>query len=120
MRDEGTFRGAKSAAQLDTVFSVASGLSVVAGLPAGILFDKFGPKALAWAGSLAAAVCLALMAASLQLPALNDWLFIWYPAATVCSMLSTWGGYAFLGLRIILHHESPADHERTMSHLQTN
>ena len=95
---EGVFAGPAQQQRLTSVFSVATGLAVVGTVPAGILFDRLGPRFVGVFGALACAASMVGVVAALRVPALNWLLFVCYPGATLFGMMNIYCCYAYLWL----------------------
>lgn len=87
--------------ELNTIWSVACGLMLVTSLPAGLLFDRLGPRFLSVGGVLMAAFGLIGMGLSLMYADKLTWLLgPSYVLALVFSSLSSWGQYIYLWILV--------------------
>ena len=83
---------------LDAVFAVGNGIGALSNLPAGMVYDRIGPRRAAVAGALGTSVGLGGLALCLSFPSLNWGMYIFYPIATVMAFLNSWGAFAYLWL----------------------
>jgi hypothetical protein len=80
------------------VYSLATGIAMIAYLFSGIVYDAVGPRATAAGSAFGIVACLAGMAIGIQYQSMNWLLWICYPAATTLGYCNNMGGYAWLYL----------------------
>ena len=99
---EGVFAGPRQKQSLNQVYSIAVGLAAVACVPAGILFDRLGPRFVGVFGALMTALSMVGVVVALRVPSLNWLLFVAFPSATLFGYMNLWCCYAYLWPVVIL------------------
>ena len=80
---------------MNEVYNIGQGVSLVLGLPMGVLFDVLGPSYVAAVGGVASVVGLASMAVSITKRSLN-WMLFWaYPLAVFGGGLTSYSVFGF-------------------------
>lgn len=99
---EGVFQGSggdDGEASYEAIYSLGLVVLLATGLPAGLLFDRYGGRALGCGGAVTAAVGLVLMAVAARWPDKWDWLlFVGYPIAMLGGTINTFSLYSFIWL----------------------
>jgi len=96
--DQGVWAGPDQKANLSSVFSIATGVSLVGMFFAGVMYDAIGPRLTGVIGAWGAALSLLLLAVGVQVPSLNWLLWIAYPAANVFGYMNHYDVFAWLWL----------------------
>ena len=105
IEDEGVFRSTGHPLyHLDTIFAIGNGLGALTNLPAGMVFDRIGPRKTAIIGALFTSVGLVGLGLCMRTPSLNGGMYFFYPLTTIFAFLNSWGAFAYLWLL----PESPA------------
>ena len=105
IEDEGVFRSTGHPLyHLDTIFAIGNGLGALTNLPAGMVFDRIGPRKTAIIGALFTSVGLVGLGLCMHNPSLNGGMYFFYPLTTIFAFLNSWGAFAYLWLL----PESPA------------
>lgn len=94
LKGEGVFGSAGEAGQaaaFATVMSLAAGAQTLGALPAGIIYDSYGPRWCAVVGTLFFAICCVGIGFAMRIQSLNWMLFFIYPSANWFGQLSTRG-----------------------------
>jgi len=95
---EGVWAGPNQQTNLTFVFSIASGLSMVAIFGAGILYDAVGPRMVGAFGAFGVVISLIAMAIAIKIPSLNNLLWVAYPAASAFGFANSMDAWAWLWL----------------------
>ena len=105
IEDEGVFRSTGHPLyHLDTIFAIGNGFGALTNLPAGMVFDRIGPRLTAVIGALITSVGLVGLGLCMSHPPLNGGMYFFYPLTTIFAFLNSWGAFAYLWLL----PESPA------------
>jgi len=92
------FSGPHQQENLTEVYSISSGVMVVAYFFAGICYDQYGPRNCVVISTVLCSFFMVLMALSISRPEYNYALFIAYPAVTLFGQMNTFGIFAWLWL----------------------
>ena len=99
IEDEGVFRSTGHPLyHLDTIFAIGNGLGALTNLPAGMVFDRIGPRKTAIIGALFTSVGLVGLGLCMHNPSLNGGMYFFYPLTTIFAFLNSWGAFAYLWL----------------------